>query len=151
MKIKTLLKIAIPLSLPAILSLICNMLASFAYWNNVGIETIKTLNHPFIFWTGTIGFFCSAFVIVAVASVFNYADKIDKLEETTKAYEQAKDEMETARDKFTELLKIHKQSKYQKITIVPINEYCGLNKNCDFVEKQKGCFVECNWYKRNNC
>ena len=34
------------------------------------------------------------------------------------------------------------------INVVSVCVICGFHKKCDFVDKHKGCFKECNWYKQ---
>lgn len=104
MKTKTMLKVGIILIIPTILSLLLNMVVSFSYWKDYGVDNMKNLNHEFVFWGCMVGFLCVSFLLSTMINMFKYVDDIDKLETAKEEYDVAKKEMETARDRFAELL-----------------------------------------------
>ena len=107
MKMKTQLRISSFMMVPAILSLMFNMIISEAYWNDdaILVADMKSFNHSLAFYTTFIGWFCVVFIIATYMRLSKYSDCIDSLEEEEKEYKKATKEMEDARDAYTELLK----------------------------------------------
>lgn len=105
MKTKLMLRIGLWMIIPAVLSLLMNMAASFAYWTDYAKEDMANLNHPFAFFMGLAGWFSVLPIVYVSMLLMKYAHRIDSLEESEKEYEKATREMEDARDAFTELLK----------------------------------------------
>lgn len=106
-KTKIYFRLASIMIIPAFFSQLINMIVSLEYWQGKSCEEIKShqLNYPFAFYGCMIGLFAFACILVAFTSVWKYLYKIDKLDEVEQDYLKAKREMQTARDKYTELLK----------------------------------------------
>ncbi len=105
MKTKTFLTIAVLLAVPAFASIVINTLVSFFYWQDFSTAEISKLNHSFMFWFGISGMVSISVIVTAILSLGKHSNNIDSLEEARQYYIKATDEMENARDKYTELLK----------------------------------------------
>ena len=110
-KTKLYFRFASIMIIPGFFSQLINMIVSFEYWQGLPCEEIKLhkLNHLFAFYGCMLGIFAFAFILVAFTSIWKYLSKIDKLDEVEQDYLKAKNEMQTARDKYTELLKKSKE------------------------------------------
>ncbi len=92
---------------PAFISTLINMVVTMSYWQGQSCEEIKAhqLNYPFAFYGGMVGLFAFLFIFVAFISIWKWMPKFDKLDEMEDMYRKAKEEMEVARDKYTDLIK----------------------------------------------
>ena len=107
MKTKVILIISLILLLPSLVSLLINILVSYAYLHYQQSEILK-FNHSFAFYCCMIGFICIAFIAEGICLLMKYSTQIDRLEEAEKKYNKMTEEMEQARDKYTELLMSNK-------------------------------------------
>jgi hypothetical protein len=107
MKMKWNLKILLWSTLPICLCYMMNFIASLAYWGQSDYMfnlTIKDFNHPLACCVALVGLVTIIIVVLTSIRLMYVADDIDRLEQSKKEYEDAKYEMEIARDKYTELL-----------------------------------------------
>lgn len=105
-KMKTNLKILLWLAIPLMFMFFLNMVASFQYWDTEGLysDFNKTFNHKAACYISVAGIFTIMAVCFTSMRLMYVANDIDNLEEAKHEYEVMKDEMEVARDKYTELL-----------------------------------------------
>lgn len=108
MKNKTFIILGGFAAIPMFLATMVNMVIATAYWLGNPSESMKfymgQCNNKFVSLMDFLGLIGMAFVLTAVLIFVRYADKIDRLDDATQDYIDAKKEMEKARDKYTKQL-----------------------------------------------
>lgn len=93
---------------PVFLSTIINLMIGMMYWSDNVDDKMKfyigKCNNEFISLINIFGIFGMAFIITAIMITLPHSDDIDKLEDSIKAYQDAKKSMEEARNKYAEQL-----------------------------------------------
>ncbi len=95
--------------LPLLLSSSLNMMIGVMYWSgdpNIQLQFYAgQCNNELVAVVNVIGLFSMAFVFASQLEASRHSKNINNLEQAIDAYRDAKKEMETARDKYTEMLK----------------------------------------------
>lgn len=83
-----------------------NMIASWQYWDTDGLysEFTKTFNHSLACCVTIAGATTMLTIAFTSMRLMYVSDEIDNLEQAKEDYKKATSEMETARDKYTELI-----------------------------------------------
>ncbi len=94
--------------IPVLLATMVNMIIAVSYWAGIVDNSMAfyfgKMNNGFVAFIDTIGMFGMAFFVTAMNIANRHSDKMDDLDGAIDEYNKATKEMETARDKYTDLV-----------------------------------------------